>query len=405
MEQALLATAIRSRADHDLIKSYIDMRLPTYDKLFKIVMTKVGEYYARDGTANTVLPEVLLAQINETIRNDKHVERIKELIADALGSTASDANVRAVVLLAKQQEVADRLTQALVGGGKDNADELLSELQKLRAMTSVDEIKGHTWEEYKAPDIKELVAKEFDPSSFIRLYPQSLQDRLDGGAKRGHHIVVYGRPESGKSAAVINLNCGMLRQGLKTIYFINEDRPEDIILRHVANLSGMAKRQIEADPDTAMQRAYANGYENLIVISCAPGSPEQVIDAIEEHDPAAITMDQLRNMKVKADNRVNQLEYAATAMRTIGKEGNVLVTSVTQAGDSAEGKLVLDKGDVDYSNTGIPAQADLMIGVGVDPTFDAENRRMFSLPKNKLSGDHGSFPVNIVPQLSRYTSI
>ena len=84
---------------------------------------------------------------------------------------------------------------------------------------------------------------------------------------------------------------------------------------------------------------------------------------------------------------------------------NVLAISVTQAGDSADNKAVLDMGDVDYSNTGIPAQADVMIGVGVTAELEAENRRMFSLPKNKISGDHSSFPVNVLPHLSRVTSL
>lgn len=404
MEQPLLAASLRSRADYELVNGYIDMKRSTYSKLFQIVMTKVGEYYARDGTADLVLPEVLLTQLSETIRNEKHIERIKDMLTDAIGGTASDVNVRAAILFAKQQETADRLTQALVGGSKENVDDLIAELTRLRSMTSLDDLGGPGWEEFVAPNIADLVAREFDPASLIKVYPQSLNDRLDGGAKRGHHITIFGRPESMKSGTAINCNGGFLRQQLRSIYFINEDRPEDITLRHVSNLSGMTKRQIEADPKTAYERAYANGYENFIIINAAPGTPGQIEAAIEKYQPACIIVDQLRNLTVKADNRVNQLEYAATAIRTIAKKCNVLAISVTQAGDSGEGKPVLDMGDVDYSNTGIPAQADVMIGVGVDAMLDAEGRRMLSLPKNKISGDHAAFPVRVQPQLSRVLS-
>ena len=62
-------------------------------------------------------------------------------------------------------------------------------------------------------------------------------------------------------------------------------------------------------------------------------------------------------------------------------------------------------GDVDFSNTGIPAQADVMVGIGMDASLEAEGLRTISLPKNKVSGIHDNFPVRITPQLSRITSV
>ena len=79
--------------------------------------------------------------------------------------------------------------------------------------------------------------------------------------------------------------------------------------------------------------------------------------------------------------------------------------SVTQGADSCRNKLILDTGDVDSSNVGIPAQADVMIGIGMDATMEAEGTRMLSMPKNKISGNHDAFPVRINPQLSRITSV
>ena len=408
MEEQLLAVCLRNRQDYELVKSYIDLRLSTYSKEFQVVMTKVGEYYARDDNAQHVVPDVLIAQIAETIRNPKHVTMFGERIALAIANTGSDANVRAVVLLAKKQEAADKLAAALVSGVTPKGvtiDELNDEWRKLQSMTELEELTESGVEVFHNVDLASLMSKEYDPSALIKLYPLSLSDKLDGGAKKGHHIVVYGRPESGKSMTVINMSCGIAFQGKKVLYFINEDRPEDIIFRHAYNLSGMTKHQAQADPDKANKLARERGFENIIVVSCSPGTPEMVEEEIERYEPDAIVLDQLRNFKVKADNRVNQLEYAASAARNIGKKCNVLTISVTQAGDSAEGKAVLDMGDVDYSNTGIPAQADVMIGVGVDSTLEAESRRMFSLPKNKISGIHDSFPVNVIPALSKVVPV
>jgi hypothetical protein len=87
------------------------------------------------------------------------------------------------------------------------------------------------------------------------------------------------------------------------------------------------------------------------------------------------------------------------------KEHEVVGISVTQAGDSGQNKIFLEVGDVDFSNVGIPAQADLMIGVGADEKLKATNTRGISLPKNKLSGNHAQFYTQIVPTLSQVRDV
>ncbi len=407
MEKSLLAASLRSRTDYELICNYIEMRSSTYSKLFQISMKKIGEYYKRDNDAAFVLPEILLTQISESIRNDKHVTRFTELITEALATTGSDANVRACILMSKQQEVGDRLSQALAVDSTDpKVDALITELSELRAMTSLDDLTEKGLEIHHDIDLEGLLIREFDPAALIKVYPNSLSEKLDGGAKRGHHIVLFARPELGKTALSINMNCGFIRGGkFRTLYIINEDRTEDIILRHVSNLSGMTKHQIRDDPRRAQQIANEAGLQNTVIVSAAPGTPSQIEDIVAEYKPDAVIIDQLRNLAMKAENRTNQLEAAATAVRNIGKKEHALMVSVTQAGDSARNKLELDDGDIDNSNTGIPAQADVLLGMGMDATFEAEQLRMLTLCKNKISGEHGSFPVRINPQLSRIVSI
>ena len=406
MEQSLLAASLRSRENFDLIKGYIDVRASSYSKPFQIIMKKVGEYYQRDVDATYVDPAILLAQVAESIRNEKHVQRFTEVVAEALASVGSDINVRAIILLAKQQEVGDTLAQALATDStNEKVDTLIAELTELRKLTNLDELAEEGLEIFHDINLSDLITKEFNPENLIQLYPLSLNERLDGGLKRGHHVTFFGPVESGKSCAVINADCGFARQGLRSLYFINEDRPQDIIMRHVANLSGMTKQQIHHDPARAQRMANEAGFQNVMVVSCSPGTPQQIEDYIDKYTPDVVIIDQLRNLRVKAESRVNQLEAAATAVRNIGKKTNVLMLSVTQAGDSASGKLILETGDVDFSNVGIPAQADVMVGIGMDAAFEAESLRSLSLPKNKISGRHENWPVRIVPQLSRMVSV
>lgn len=405
MEKQILALSLSSKEDFLLAKSYIDIKSKTYSKEFQVLIGKVSDYYARDSTAEFVVPSILVAQLAETMRSDKLLARLSSFVEEAIAEGGSEANVRAVIMLAKQQEVADRLAGLLASDVSNNkVDELLKELSTLREAEQFDDVASNT-EEFHGIDLSDLMEKEFDPENIIRLYPTSVSDRLDGGVHKGHHIVVFARPEVGKSAFVVNASCGFARQGKRGIYIINEDRPQDIILRHISNLSGMNKHQIRDNPKQAQELAYDRGWDNIAVISMSPGSPDDVRRMIDKYDPDFVVADQLRNFKVRAENRTNQLEMAATEMRNIGKEAEVVMLSVTQAGDSASNKLVLEQGDVDSSNTGIPAQADVMVGIGTDATTEAEGVRIISLPKNKVGGVHDNFPVRIVPQLSRYVTV
>ena len=403
MEKQLVGVSMRSRQDYNLVRNYIDVNGKHYSKPFQILMGMIGDYYSRDGTSTFVLPDVLAAQVQETVRNQKHVELFDNFLAEA-AAEGHDTNVRAAILFAKQQEVGDKLAVAITTNGPD-VDDLMREFKELKEMTSLEDLVDSGMEVFADIDLEALMNQEFDPANVITLYPQSLSDRLGGGGKRGHHVTLYGRPESAKTATAINMTCGIGRQNKRALYFINEDRPEDIIIRMVSNFTGMTKHQIRDNPIKARNLAYEGGFGNVSVISVSPGTLAQIERSIEKHDPDVIVVDQLRNLKVKADNRVNQLEYAATGVRNIAKSADVLAISVTQAGDSADNKAVLEMGDIDFSNTGIPAQADLLLGVGVTPELEAEGLRVFSMPKNKISGDHGNFPVRVIPQLSRVVSV
>jgi hypothetical protein len=211
--------------------------------------------------------------------------------------------------------------------------------------------------------------------------------------------------EAGKTALMLTIAAGFARQGLMGVYFGNEDRPQDMLVRLISCLTGMNKHEILANPEGALQVATEQGLANVQFLSVAPGTPRQIEEYATKYGAKWIVVDQLRNVAMKSESRVLQLEAAATAMRNIAKKLAIAVFSVTQAGESARNKEVLDQGDVDFSNVGIPSQADVMIGIGITPALDNQGLRMISLPKNKLSGDHASFPVRLTPSISRYTSV
>lgn len=360
------------------------------------------EYYSRDAAASAVNQETLKAILSDSTRNDKHVQTFHELVDQASELDISDVNVRHVVLGAKKQELALALARA-IAEGKDH-DELLAEYSEILTITDLKEGDKNDVVLVGKESLRSIMEIEKSGAGKMMVYPKSISDRIGGGVSGGHHIVVFAMSEAGKTALMLTVVAGMVQQGYKGVYFGNEDRTADMLLRLVSCLTGLDKESILANPDEAIKLAEQRGLDLVQFAEISPGTPAQIERVVEEEEPAWIVIDQLRNMAMKSDNRVVQLEAAATAARNIAKKHNVAVFSVTQAGESARDKLVLDTGDVDFSNVGIPAQADLMIGIGINAKLDNEGMRMISLPKNKLSGDHSHFLVKINPRLSRYSS-
>jgi len=253
--------------------------------------------------------------------------------------------------------------------------------------------------------VADLVATNFDRAGLIRISPSSLNARLDGGVRPGHHIVLFARPEMGKTMMTIEMMAGFAEQDLVTLYVGNEDPIADINMRLVNRLSGMTKLEVLNDPGHADTLARASGYDNIILHSAAPGTPRQITKLVDRYNPNILVLDQLRNICTGNDNYVLKLEEAATHARNWAKKYGMVVVSVTQAGDSATNKAALDLGDVDFSNTGIPAQADVMIGLGANANHKAAGELVISLPKNKVSAIHEAFAVTTEPHLSKILPI
>lgn len=401
MEELLLATALRSRASFELISSHL--KLEKYRRAFQIVWEMVANYYKRDANAQSVQPDILFTLIADTVRNPKHVAEFTDVLAAAVAADVSEVNVETAVLAARQAEVADELAVALTNG--EDTRELIEQYTSLQEATSLAEVAEGGVDELDLNDLSELLAVEADARDRLVVYPEAISERIAGGASGGHHIVIFARPEAGKTALAISIACGFARQGAPGLYLGNEDRPQDILVRMMSNLTGRTRADILRNPDEATQQAKETGLNNIRLVSMSPGTPQQIEAYIKKYRPRWMVIDQLRNIAVKSDSRVNQLEAAATFARNMAKKYNIIVISITQAGDSASHKEVLDMGDVDFSNTGIPAQADVMIGLGVNENLERQGLRMISLPKNKLGGDHAHFLVRIHPFLSRVSTI
>lgn len=407
MEKQLLSAALHSRASYSLIMEHIApeskrKKQDSYTPEFRILIGKVGEYYDRDAEAQHVEQEVMNALIDVSVPNDKHKERFKNILADAYSADVSVLNINSLLLQAKRHEVGDRLAFKLVN--RDDASEELAEYNKLMAAEVIDD--GGDEGLLRADDLAAALTAVVNGEAGMSLYPAALGEAIGPrGLQPGSHVTVFGRPEISKSGFCITNTARWAMAGYKVLYFINEDPAINIQLRILCCITGLSEDQVLADIDNAIQLANSRGFGNIVIKSLAPGSAAEIERWVDEEQPDAIVVDQLRNLWAKADSRTNQLDQVARDVRDIGKAKGIVVLSVSQAGESAEGKAILGMNDIDSSKTGIPGACDVLIGIGATKEQEHTGYRTLTLCKNKVNGNHDSISVRFIPQLSRYTNV
>lgn len=407
MENQLLATVIASRESYELIKQHISInknvsREKKYSREFVMLLEMVGDYYTRDPDATHVDTPLLKELISAGTLNDKHAERFSKIVDDALAEDVSTSNVRELVLRMKKNELAVSLAVAIQN--EQPHDKILSEYYELNTLSSLEELIDRGTHIYEYQGVDEIIADN-ERSAGLTVFPKAINDRLEGGVIGSDHIVIFARPETGKTGLILTMACGFARQGAVGIVFSNEESIKRLRRRALCCATGMTAKELYANPEAAKDIADQVGFHNIIFIEMSPGDPNQIEALVKRYNAKWFIVDQLRHINVASENRTTQLEMAANAIRHIGKRNNAVAISVTQAGDSATNKTQLDQGDVDSSNTGIPGACDLMIGIGGTDEQMAAGQRWLSLCKNKLGGEHACFPVRFNPYLSKYVSV
>lgn len=396
-EQKIIATLLSSREAFDHVIEFVDES--EFSAESNLILGFVRDFYSADPSAGSCDLDVVLGRLQRKLTNPKHFSAIETVLRNL--PTPSVANLEKEILETKRHAQGLRLAAALSGGkDRDKVNQLLEIYNKIHSASSLVS-EGKEGEEVSGLDLSSLVKNHFDRKLLIPIYPSALNDRLDGGAKPGHHILVFAPTEMGKTLFAINMVGGFLHHGYPVLYVGNEDPIADIQMRLASRLTGLTKHEIEADPAGAMGALEGKGTQHFNIVEMSPGSFPRISKLVEKYKPSIVVLDQLRNIDVKQDQRTQALEKAATEARNLAKRTGTVVVSITQAGDSASGRRVLNRGDVDGSNVGIPGQCDVMVGIGATEDEEANGIRTISLPKNKLGGRHDHFTVTFDTQHSK----
>ena len=395
MEAKVLAAFLCDRSAYEELRGICDKE--DFSDLGGLILEQVEVYYTTDRQALTVDTDLLLSSIGRT--HPAMLDSVTRTLSNM--DDVSVPNVMSEYVELRLESMARKIAQQLASGrATGDSAALISQWQDLNSRREAALFEGESSRVTSGLDVNEALAS-LSSDKLVPIYPEQLNAALGGGAPPGTHIVVFARPETGKSMFCINMACNFVKAGKNALYIGNEDPAAALKQRMISNITHMTKAEQELDQEYAQSLVDDSGAHRMVFADLHPGTTHDVRNLVAEHRPDVVLVDQIRNLRTPRNfTKVEALEYVAKEMRNIAKEFNTVVISVTQAGDSADGKLELTMGDVDFSNTGIPATADVMIGIGVTPMLDKVGKRKLSLPKNKLTGDHTSIDVDVRPEYS-----
>ncbi len=259
--------------------------------------------------------------------------------------------------------------------------------------------------DYVTSDITNLIDSLKDNTKWkFNLTP--LKEKVNGVGE-GNLLVIFARPESGKTAFWVNLVSGIdgfASQGAKVCALINEEPAIRTQMRLINAHTGMTFEEIREDTKKAKEK-WSEISNNIKILDTVDWSLEQVDSFVAKEKPDVVIIDQLDKVYVSGNfSRTDErLRAIYTGAREIAKRRNCCVIAISQASADASGKLDITFDMMENSKTGKAAEADVIIGVGFRNKLDTDKElRSLAVSKNKITGWHGMIPCIIIPELSRY---
>jgi hypothetical protein len=381
LDSQILSAAIASRTSYEAIKDHFNAKEASPSIAFWYEL--VRDYYERDKAAESVRSDTLRELGARRITNPKHADAILSTL-DGLAPVSSP-NVVELVLDLRRNNLALEFAAATSNKDHNLASELLTQLNAVWEQT---ELKEKSDVEY-AKDWDTLDSA-VNSANRVRIGPASLDSRIGGGALSGHHILIFGRTEIGKSCLTVSMTANLICSGKKVLYVGNEDSINILKARVRLSLLGQPQSWIESHPNKARRLLAELCSDRLTMVHVHPGSISEVEDLTAKHSPNIVILDQIRNLSGAEDGMTQKMEHNAIRFRSLLGRQKMIGISVAQAGDrsqghNSDGPIYLSAGDVDSSRVGLPGTVDLQIGIGANSDMRARGLRMLSFAKNKLA--------------------
>ena len=302
-----------------------------------------------------------------------------------------------------KQDIARRIAVVSTNIYNNTEESNFNDIQSL-----IDELKGVNKEEFDTVtnDINKLIDELKDNTKW-KFNLTDLKNKVNGIGE-GNLIIVFARPESGKTAFWVNMVAGrngFATQGAKICALINEEPAIRTQMRLINAYTGMTFAEIKEDPQKAGD-LWSQIKNQIRILDTVDWTLEKIDSYVAKEKPDILIIDQLDKVHMGGSfaRGDEKLRAIYTGAREIAKRRDCSLIGISQASADASGKWDMTFDMMENSKTGKAAEADVIIGVGYKPNSDYsnDNDRSLSVSKNKITGWHGKIMVKIVPELSRY---
>lgn len=233
--------------------------------------------------------------------------------------------------------------------------------------------------------------------------------RISGGTL----IILLARPESGKTACVVNLIAGregFAAQGATVHLLCNEEGAEVTAGRATCCFNEVSFEQLRENPKLADNEHWHKVREKLTFIHRPEITLSQLDTYCKKHKPDILVVDQLDHLGMNESFEKGHERLGAIYRRTreIASKHNCVIIGVSQASAEAEDKSKVTYAMAEGSKTAKAAAADAIIGIGkVAEGAEGEGNsvlRYFTVSKNKISGWKGTITCRLIQDQSRFAA-
>ena len=331
-------------------------------------------------------------------------EQFSELVEDIKETTEpSEAIAKDIVNIMSQRDVAQRIAieATEIFNGKPAEFDIINKIIE-------DHKKGLPEEKMESvtDDIEDLI-KQLNVISKWQFNLMRLKENISGVGP-GNLVIIFARPEVGKTAFWVNLVAGpngFAEQGAKIHAFINEEPAVRTQMRAITCFTGLNREQISENIDEAYEE-WKRIKDNIEMIDTVDWTVQDIDRHCEKYNPDVVVIDQLDKIGITGSfaRTDEKLRAIYTSAREIAKRRNCVVIAISQASADAHNRNSVSFDMMENSKTGKAAEADLIIGIGSNTTADPiNNARVLNVSKNKITGWHGDPACVIDRYISRYS--
>lgn len=334
---------------------------------------------------------------HSTWKREKHeaFEAIISLVEEASTKPQDDAILGYFVRLEAAEKIMEQCNR-IAQGKQDDLAPIIHIAEKAKTESNVT---SDVSDMYGTMDLSSILDKRVRTGGLE--WRLRCMNEAAGPLHGGDLVIVAARPEAGKTSFLcseLTYMAKYLPADKDVVMFNPEEGGGRLFLRLLTAATNLDIVTVASD-EKAAKEAYESAVGRLDRIKVVEPSGgistrdvERVLDTGNFGLVAINVLDKIKTpFRAKDEKDVDRYRALAYWMREAANRYNVPIIAVAQADAAAEGQKFLTQSMLYGSKTGVQGEADLLIGMGLDPSID--DRRWLSLLKNKLPGGSMSIPA------------